>query len=369
MKLSPQQQKAVRGLTDFLSSGQQIYKIHGYAGTGKSTVISHVLGGRDDIVFCAPTAKAASVLRSKGTEAVTIHSLLYTPYEYVHPRTKKPTLGFKENPKSPLAAGGIVVVDEASMVDAQIAEDLLRHPVKVIAIGDPGQLPPVMSKGNQSLLSGRPDVMLTEVHRTALDSPILELATYVRENKKLPPWEFNKPGGRIVRHSSEAGEFTSFDQIIVGRHKTRFRVNDFVRRQRGFQGSFPNAGETVLCKMNKIDKGLINGAQYTVRSSMKVDEDSLIVDLVAEDGTIIPETAWTYGFLGARGMEHLARMPMNDRKENLILWHSEAITCHSSQGSEWGKVLVNDESRSFNTPGPWLYTALTRAQEEVVIVR
>lgn len=371
MHLSPQQAKAARQLEDFLKGDASVFGFHGYAGTGKSTVIAHVLGGRDGVRYTAPTAKATTVLQDKGIkDAVTLHSLLYTPYEYTHPITKKPTLGFKDNPKSELHKGGVVVVDEASMVPVQVAEDLLNYPVKVIAVGDPGQLPPVMARGNESLLSGRPDVVLTEVHRTALDSPILELATYVREKGRLPNYNYNKPGGRIVKHSSEAGDLTQYDQVIVGRHKTRVQATGYIRKKRGYTDPFPYVGERVICKRNDKNKGLVNGQQYVVRSNIPIDDDSFLVQLEGPGGWTVDCTAWTHGFLGLKGKEHLEMMPMNDRGTNIELWHADAITCHSSQGSEWGSVCVVDESRVFGkNAGRWLYTGLTRASESVVVVR
>lgn len=45
------------------------------------------------------------------------------------------------------------------------------------------------------------------------------------------------------------------------------------------------------------------------------------------------------------------------------------VTCHKAQGSEYDKVLVFDESMSFNDRFSWLYTAITRAKKELVIVR
>jgi exodeoxyribonuclease-5 len=56
--------------------------------------------------------------------------------------------------------------------------------------------------------------------------------------------------------------------------------------------------------------------------------------------------------------------------------YAYAITCHKSQGSQWDKVVVFDESGVFggrgdreDVPQRWLYTAVTRAAEAVVIVR
>lgn len=354
-----------------VEDSEHLYLTDHYVVTHNSTVIAHVLGDVEGVRYAAPTAKATTVLQDKGIkDAVTLHSLLYQPYEYEHPVTKKPTLGFKENPKSELWKGGIIVVDESSMVSAQVAEDLLKYPVKVIAVGDPGQLPPVMSRGDESLLSGRPDVVLTEVHRTALDSPILELATHVREKGRLPHWRYEKPGGRIVQHSSEAGDLTRYDQIIVGRHKTRVQATDYIRRKRGYTEPMPYVGEQVICKKNDREKGLINGQQYVVKSNIPMDDDTLLIQLEGPGGWNVDCTAWTHGFLGLKGKEHLEMMPMKDRSVNVELWHSECITAHSSQGSEWNDVCVVDESRVFGrNAGRWLYTALTRAKESVVVVR
>lgn len=371
MKLSAGQQQAVSKLNRFLSSDDKVHRLCGYAGTGKSTVISQI-DELQDAVFAAPTAKAAQVLKRKGVPAQTVHSLIYTPYEYKDLRTGKPKLGFKINEKSALKDGGIVIIDESSMVGSQMVEDLLSFPIQIIAVGDPGQLPPVMSKGNVSLLTGSdPDSMLTEVHRTALDSPILAMATYVRKFGKLPANNGFKDGSGIITDVREAGDLTSYDQVIVGRHKTRFKANAHIRGLRGYAGILPNEGETVLCKQNDASLGLINGEQYTVTRTRTDpdDEHTMMIAMKSYEGSNLYCNAWTYGFQGPKGKETLENMPLKDRAANVEMWHSEAITCHSSQGSEWGKVLVVDESRTFGSPGQWLYTAITRAQEEVVVSR
>lgn len=370
MKLSAGQREAVSKLNRFLSSDDKIHRLCGYAGTGKSTVISYV-DELKDAVFAAPTAKAAQVLNRKGVPAQTVHSLIYTPYEYKDPRSGKPKLGFKVNDKSVLNEGGIVIIDESSMVGSQMVEDLLNFPVQIIAVGDPGQLPPVMSKGNVSLLTGsKPDSMLTEVHRTALDSPILAMATYVRKFGKLPPKDGFKNGSGIVVDVRGAGDLTSYDQIIVGRHKTRFKANDHVRKLKGYVGILPNEGETVLCKQNDTSLGLINGEQYLVTRTRDCDEETMMFAMRSHSGDNLYCNAWKFGFQGPEGKETLENMPLKDRGANVELWHSEAITAHSSQGSEWSKVLIVDESRTFgSSAGKWLYTAITRAQEEVVVSR
>lgn len=367
MKFSPDQEKAARKLREFLSSRDKIFKLQGAAGCGKSTVISEVLGDRKDVRYAAPTAKAAQVLRHKGVEAQTLHSLMYQPVEVRDEITGKPKLAFKENPKSPLWDGGIVAVDEASMVPGFIAAKLQEYPIKVIAIGDPFQLPPVKSAG--SLLTGSPDALLTQVHRTALDSPVLELATYVRERGHLPR-VFDRGQTKIVSDTREAGDLLDFDQVIIGTHRTRFKATDYLRQLKGRTSRSPEVGDRVICKRNDLEKGLVNGGQFQVKEVLDMGQGVVYTDLKDDDGLHVSTTAWTHGFTGPEGLEKLEEMSFKDRAENTELWYADAITAHASQGSEWDRVLVVDESKTFRqNAAKWIYTAVTRASESVVVVK
>lgn len=367
MKLSEDQEKAAKELKRFLKSDEKLFKLQGYAGSGKSTLLTHVLGGRKDVRYAAPTAKAAQVLKSKGVEAQTLHSLMFIPVEVRDEHTGKPKLVFKENPKSPLWDGGILCVDESSMVPGFIAARLQEYPIKVIAVGDPFQLPPVKSAG--SLLTGEPDALLTQVHRTALDSPVLELATHVRERGHLPS-VFDRGQTKIVSHSREAGELLDFDQVIIGTHKTRFRTTDFLRNRKGRKSRMPEIGDRVIAKRNDPERGLINGGQYEVKRTLELGQDVVYTELVDDEGLHVSTTSWTHGFTGPQGMEKLEQMSFKDRAENTELWFADCITAHASQGSEWDRVLVVDESRTFRqNAAKWLYTALTRASESVVVVK
>lgn len=367
MELSPDQSTAAKELQRFLKSKDRIFKLQGAAGCGKSTVISEILGGRKDVRYAAPTAKAAMVLRRKGTDAQTLHSLMYQPVEVEDEVTRKPKLVFKENPRSPLWGGGIVVVDESSMVPGFIAAKLQEYPVKVIAVGDPYQLPPVKSAG--SLLTGSPDALLTRVHRTALDSPVLELATFVRERGQLPG-VFERGHTKIVSDTRDAGDLLRFDQVIVGKHATRFKATDYLRRLRGRTTRKPVVGDRVICKRNDLEKGLVNGSQLRVKTLLSMGQDVVYTDLVDDDGLHVSTTAWSLGFQGPEGLRKLEEMSFKDRAENTELWYSDAITAHASQGSEWDSVLVVDESKTFRqNASKWLYTAITRASESVTVVK
>lgn len=368
MKLSRDQELAVKELSSFLGSGRKLFKLHGPAGSGKSETISRVLSNRADVRYSAPTNKATQVLVSKGTEAQTVYSLMYQPVEVIDHVTKKPKLIFKENPKSPLWSGGTLVIDEAAMTPNWMSEQLMQYPIQVVAVGDPYQLPPVKSSG--SIASGDPDALLTQVHRQQGEgSNVLELATHVRERGRLPG-VFNRGSSRIVKNTLEAGDLLDYDAVIVGTHKTRFKANAHLRKLRGYKGLMPNKGETILCKTTDLKKGLINGCTYTVRGAIDSGPDTVYLELEDELGNRVAASSWKYGFTGPEGLEKLERMSMKDRKEHGIFWHGEAITCHSSQGSEYDRVLVVDESRVFRgNASKWIYTAVSRAKKSVTVVR
>ena len=388
MGLTADQSRAKEKIEDFLQSGRQIFQLHGVAGSGKSTVLSQALGGRENIHFVAPTGKAAHVLRKKGIQqAKTLHSLIYKPVEVPlldkngKPRVNSETgevltrVAFspREN-KELLQGGGVVVVDEASMVSGQMAEHLLNYPVKVIAVGDPFQLPPIMSEGNRSLLdTGTPDVMLEEVHRSALESPVTALSRYVRNNGHLPHGEFSKNGSRILNSLRSYGGPVDVDrvQVIVGMNRTRHEINERVRRSRGIDpASLPTKGERVICRVNNSEYGVFNGMQLWVKDVHLMGvEGARLMEMESEEGEAIVAPVWLHGFFRNTDSK-LNEMPMSQRKENLIVNFAYAITAHSSQGSEWDDVLVVDESRAFRgNAAKWLYTAVSRASERITVVK
>ena len=159
-----------------------MFRLFGYAGTGKTTLARHVaeaVDGRGRLRRLHRQGRA-SVLRSKGChDASTIHSLIY--------RSRESDEGgphFVLNRQSPASKADLIVIDECSMVDEELGRDLLSFGKPVLVLGDPAQLPPV--KGGGFFTDAEPDVMLTEVHRQARDNPIIRLSMTVREGGRLP---------------------------------------------------------------------------------------------------------------------------------------------------------------------------------------
>lgn len=362
---SPQQEEALRAVRDWLRNpgGKQWFYLAGYAGTGKSTLAMHLAQGVDgDVIFGAYTGKAALVMQHKGcVGAATLHSLIYKLDEEGwggEPR-------FVINAASPVRGAALVIVDEVSMVGEDLGRDLLSFGTPVLVLGDPGQLKPV--KGEGFFTGHEPDFMLTEVHRQALDNPIVALSMDVRQGRPLRPGAYGE--SRVIPARDLATEDAlNADQLLVGRNLTRQRYNQRMRFLRGFSGDLPNKGERLICLRNNKENGLLNGQMWIVESAVKSkwglpgDVTLQITDEMT--GRQVETTGRIEDF---RGEE--VELPWQELKRYDRFDFGYAITVHKAQGSQWDNVLLFDESGVFRDQRErWTYTGLTRAAEKVTVV-
>ena len=234
MEFSPQQDDALKAVAAWLKSGRpQVFRLFGYAGTGKTTLARYFAENVDgQVQFAAFTGKAAQVLRSKGaTNARTIHSLIYRPKgeeaisdETTGKTSMSPT--FSLNRQSPVARAKLIVVDECSMVDEQLGRDLLSFGTPILVLGDPAQLPPI--SGGGFFTEHEPDFLLTEIHRQARDNPILRLALDVREGREFMRGDYGT-AQVIGRDEVNQDLVLAADQVLVGTNRTRKRYNSRLR--------------------------------------------------------------------------------------------------------------------------------------------
>jgi len=240
-----------------------------------------------------------------------------------------------------------------------MGEDLLSFNTPVLVLGDPGQLPPIMGTGY--FTSRGPDFQLTEVHRQALDSPVIALATLAREGRVLPKGQHGD-SAVVARDGLSPDDLLAVDQIICGTNRTRHRINDRIRRKLGHSDPTPAVGEKVLCLKNHKQKGLHNGTLWTVVDATPPCRGFVALTVEDDDRRRVDVEAPVDGFNLREGSgADLPGQPFA---------FGYAITCHKSQGSQWGSVLVIDESRWFRADRwRWLYTAITRAADRVTVVQ
>lgn len=369
MTWSPQQETALKSVRAWLAdrAGPQVFRLFGFAGTGKTTLARELAAGvARGVCYATFTGKAALVLRSKGCDdASTIHSLIYRVQE--DEITGAPT--FVRNAESMAGQVGLIIIDEASMVDELIGHDLLSFGTRVLVLGDPFQLPPV--RGTGFFTDCDPDVMLTEVHRQARDNPIIRLSMDVREGLGLTHGTYGD-SAVITRHQLTTEMVTGADQVLVGLNRTRRAYNNRLRDLLGFSGALPSPGERLVCLKNNRDKGLLNGGIWTVLEELATNDNASIpsveirVKSLDEGGPPAPvDVDVPIDFF--RGLEQ--RLHWRDRKKYDEFDYGYALTVHKAQGSQWSNVVLFDESSTFREDAArWLYTGITRAAEKVTVV-
>src|SRR5262249_30961599 len=128
--------------------------------------------------------KAAQVMRNKGCQgASTIHSLIYKTLES---NVEQPS--FELWNEAPASKAKLIIIDECSMVDAELGRDLKSFGVPLIVLGDPAQLPPI--QGGGYFTDAPPAAMRTEVHRKAQHDRMVRLSMDIRAGRRLTPGRY-----------------------------------------------------------------------------------------------------------------------------------------------------------------------------------
>ncbi len=390
-ELSAEQTRACTSILGWYRSSSKskpYFFLTGPAGSGKTQLTKSVLESIRGTVLCVgPTGKSALVMTQRtGLPAQTIHSLIYKPTgtggnkEAVgRIQTELVSVGensdrgrvlskelqkllsdvkplFTLNLDSALRQASLLVVDECSMVPEPIIQDLLSFGVPILVQGDPFQLAPVMAKS--FFKTNEADFALTEIHRQALDSPIIRLATLARQGKPLPLGQYGEDC--LVTNDVSAEQAMSHEQIIVGKNSTRHATNKKVRSILGRKSEFPEVGDKLMCLHNNAKAGLMNGAKFITTSFDDISQSKCIIGVKGDD-------------INTRFVAH--KEYFLEKKPDP--WHastaesftySYACTAHKMQGDQASSVYVVDQSRCF--PGQekqWLYTAITRATERITI--
>lgn len=360
IKLSDEQEKARVAVDAWLNTGKSlVFRLFGYAGSGKTTlaktIAADVKGG---VQFGAFTGKAASVMRAKGCEgATTLHRILYRSREidgqFDHQR--RPAHEITER---------LLIVDEVSMVNKELTDDLLSLGRMVLVLGDPFQLPPIGSSG--TLTRGKPDILLEEIHRHEDDGAILDLATRLRSGQALKPGNYGESRVLPIRQLTDVNVLLEADQILVGRNDTRQWVNRRMRQLMGRNDNLPIVGDRLVCLRNLPMRGLFNGTLWDVAESSAPSQASIKLTLVsADDPKEIIETTVHRAFFESEADER----EILKKHQGPAFAYGYALTTHKAQGSQWDRIVVFDESATFqDDANRWLYTAVTRASKSVTVL-
>jgi exodeoxyribonuclease V len=367
---TPHQDSALKAVADWLkakpgrNSTPPVFRLFGYAGTGKTTLARHIAEGVDgEVKFAAFTGKAALVMRNKGCDgASTIHSLIYRARES---GVEQPSFELWDD--APASKAKLIVIDECSMVDAEMGRDLLSFECPLLVLGDPAQLPPI--QGGGFFTADEPDAMLTEVHRQAQDDPIVRMSMDVREGRELDIGRYGE-SEVVSRSELDPDKVMNADQVLVGRNNTRRAYNMRMRQRQSIDDPLPVAGDKLVCLRNNRKKGLFNGGLWRVKSrTASRSKSSRIMSM-----RLSPDEEFSHKVTKV-SVRHdcfeggIEAIPWEQRKPYDEFDYGYVLTVHKSQGSQWDDVVLFDESFAFqDSRARWLYTGITRAAKRLSVV-
>jgi exodeoxyribonuclease-5 len=354
--LTAEQGAVVRGVVRGVKLGKGVQKVGGPAGTGKTTIIRALTEELTNALVLPLTGKAVRVLEEKGIQAATIHRTIYNHYEEpywdddgrLRTRYRRELKGPWEVP------GGVIIVDEASMVGKELQAALCSFDRPIVYVGDHAQLEPVGDQDSNLMLVKNLDYRLDHIHRHAGD--IARFCEHLRKGGVPASWPAFGKGGwspddtvRLVRTREDA--LDGGDVLLCGKNKTRVYWNNDCRRYMGYPPDRPVVGDRVICLRNDYRYQLFNGLTGELVDvgpedwiTFRADEDDYRVRCVPEQfhSEDLPE-----------GYDRFGRLPFD---------YAYCLNVHKAQGSEWDHVIVREEWGGWNHVR-WTYTAASRARK------
>ena len=282
------------------------------------------------------------------------------------------------------------------MVPRDLLQRLIRYPVYIICLGDPGQLPPI-NKDDDNHLLDNPHIFLDEIMRQEAESEIIQLTMDIRAGKSLSRFQ-GKEVQILNRNELTTGMLLWADQILCATNSTRVSLNNQIRELLG-RADKPEDGDKVICLKNNWEiysengDPLVNGTIGYLKNSFSTflnipynlssDRQPKRINILTAN--FISDTNEDYGsinmdeqliLIGESSLDWKTtyKMRRDGKYKPLVpeeFTYGYAITCHKSQGSEWDNVLVIEEGFPYNKEEHkrWLYTACTRAAKKLVIIK
>lgn len=391
IQFTRQQQEIINEFVQFYKDPtQQLFQLVGRAGTGKTTVSLAMIEAAGipmhRVRACAFIGQAAINLRRHGfPTARTIHSTIYNPVKtfltdknghiiYDHYLNRPiPDIGFEDKP---LLDCDLIVIDEGGFIpEGKLYNDIMNKGIKVLVMGDLGQLPPV--QGKPAFFQSGKIYELTQIMRQTGDSYIITLAEMCRRGKDIPYGLFGNDVYVIDEDEVTDQMILRSDVVLCGKNGTRDKMNKYVRELLGIRSDIPVMGERMICRKNnfgvEVDGiSLANGLVGTVINNPGVEG----FDGKTFSINFLPNLMMT-PFMNVRVDYNYLIAPFEERKKLKYNKYSQGekfefgycITTHSYQGSECANVLYLQENLGSDIQSRLDYTAVTRARQSIIFAK
>lgn len=338
----------------------------GGAGTGKTTVLKAIIYCLNNIgsrcYLTAPTGKAARRMeQSTGQTSSTIHSFI-----------NKATDGYTKK-------NCIMIVDEFSMVDTELFYDLLdimeicpMDFIKIIFVGDPGQLPSVQP-GNclNDLIESKkiPTIKLVKTFRQKGESNIIDIATKIRGNEDF---DFLHKKDFYVKELSNTIDYKNSIKYFFNYLYEKYQDIDLFYSQVQFIAPMKK-GDLGVLAINEMLKNQINPRTkkeffpFDVNDKImciKNDRENGIMN--GESGRIIQVEKITFTVFYKDLDKTVTYKKDKDTINNFQL--SYCSTVHKLQGSEFKYIVIVLPQDSMFIDSRLLYTGITRGKETVILL-
>ena len=210
--------------------------------------------------------------------------------------------------------------------------------------------------------------------RQAEKSPIIRASQLAIRGQILPYGDYGDYR-KIGESEMKETDILWADQIITGYNKSRRLFNAVCRDIRGLKERTPQVGERMIVLRNNSRFHLYNGQIVHLMSESYYDYSTGNYNTTCLDEIEYGDAL--HGLLSRpKEISYKLREPTNEdfsNRDNTFLFmdYGYAISCHKSQGSGWERVLVYDEGfgGDEDTRRRWLYTAITRAKKQLLIVK
>jgi exodeoxyribonuclease-5 len=232
----------------------------------------------------------------------------------------------------------------------------------------------------------QPDFLLNEIHRQALNSPIIHLSQFIRDYGYIPFKVESKDVMKTRWKSDECNKVwdsINFDDkvmVLCAFNASRANINKIIRTKLGFTKKQPYPSERIVCLKNNRFSGIMNGQIGTVVWYMPENEDLYRLTMFIDGEPDLFESMCSNKCFGE--ISYPLYEQTDDRSNYKKSFYKGAkidyfdygncVSVHKSQGSEWDKVVLFEQRTKrwgddFYTK--WLYTAVTRTRKKLLVIK